>query len=642
MPATTFHVAPMPHHDKHTADAAHKTHFGKQKAPLSMREAMQKKADNSLDSDLGLRKKKEPLQMHERIRANGRVLDADGGKSPWRVARTAVGQNVGAWTAEMGQRRGQLESIRVQEEGRATEKMQENVLPYMLAYSRKRFSSNQAPSLAAYHHEVAESMLVVERTRHRFKHGDPPPATPDPGDTVDAVHAASVLEAKRKLREKKLAKMRLRQDERRGDGTGDPIPDKPEGMEALERRQKRLRAAGKDLNFRENFELQRFVVRWTDSKAEAAREKKKREKHLLRMRYRAKMKDDTKVKRGSFFDAMRRGSQRLSRRLSQTLATSSADGDGADGDGGAGDDDGESERDPSKPLTPRSAAKEFERTLDAALQGLGGRDTLQTLKGRRDSQTTTFRIRNISPAKLGAKVAAQIRIGFAKQNSKEARPKTARGQIVELDEKGEVDEKKSARSVLLLKRAMLPFSPVSKPKLDANGKKIRRKSVVEKLTGLELHSEAAISGTNKFKKAVRKLQMKNMAFNVIDIRAKKGQEAFALQAERDVIHAGLVAKELQKRKDAEELESFGVFADAAPGVQAKKDFLGGGDEKPVVNLDTLGHKAPKAHKHIQREPATPSRLKAAKHEPQYPEGVVAPVPEVQVHHHTRRDDDEQR
>ena len=135
MAPTTFHVAPMPHRAAHTAEAAHKTHFGKQKAPLSMQEAMRKKAENSLDSDFGLRKKKEPLQMHERIRPNGRVLDADGQKSPWRVARNAIGQNVSAWTAEMERRRGTLDRLRQVDEGRATDKMQENVLPFMLAYA---------------------------------------------------------------------------------------------------------------------------------------------------------------------------------------------------------------------------------------------------------------------------------------------------------------------------------------------------------------------------------------------------------------------------------------------------------------------------------------------------------------------------
>ena len=71
----------------------------------------------------------------------------------------------------MARRRATLDELRVAVDAEKTDKMQENVLPYMLAYSRRRMAGggDKAPSLAAYHHEVAESIEVVDRTRHRWR-----------------------------------------------------------------------------------------------------------------------------------------------------------------------------------------------------------------------------------------------------------------------------------------------------------------------------------------------------------------------------------------------------------------------------------------------------------------------------------------
>ena len=113
--------------------------------------------------------------------------------------------------------------------------------------------------------------------------------------------------------------------------------------------------------------------------------------------------------------------------------------------------------------------------------------------------------------------------------------------------------------------------------------------------------------------------MKNVAFNVTKIRVKKGQEAYAKDQERKIIEAGLIAKELQRQKDAEELEGFGVFADLAPGAPPKKH----------VNLNKIGREAPAPRKQIQRAPVAQSRLKPQEVGAQYPEGMSPP--EVPVH-----------
>ena len=132
----------------------------------------------------------------------------------------------------MARRRATLDELRVAVDAEKTDKMQENVLPYMLAYSRRRMAGggDKAPSLAAYHHEVAESIEVVDRTRHRWRKNDPAPPSEDPGDTIDAVHAKEVLAEKAAIRDKQVKRMRLRQDSYYGrDGKGDPVPDKPDG-----------------------------------------------------------------------------------------------------------------------------------------------------------------------------------------------------------------------------------------------------------------------------------------------------------------------------------------------------------------------------------------------------------------------------
>ena len=98
-----------------------------------------------------MRLKKEPLQMHQRIQRSGRVLTAEGDKSPWRVAPDAIGRSLGEWRGEMARRRATLDELRVAVDAEKTDKMQENVLPYMLAYSRRRMAGggDKAPSLAA-------------------------------------------------------------------------------------------------------------------------------------------------------------------------------------------------------------------------------------------------------------------------------------------------------------------------------------------------------------------------------------------------------------------------------------------------------------------------------------------------------------
>ena len=124
--------------------------------------------------------------------------------------------------------------------------------------------------------------------------------------------------------------------------------------------------------------------------------------------------------------------------------------------------------------------------------------------------------------------------------------------------------------------------------------------------------------------------MKNVAFNVTKIRVKKGQEAYAKDQERKIIEAGLIAKELQRQKDAEELEGFGVFADLAPGMDdAAKHDAQEAPPKKHVNLNKIGREAPAPRKQIQRAPVAQSRLKPQEVGAQYPEGMSPP--EVPVH-----------
>ena len=576
-----------------------------------------------------MRLKKEPLQMHQRIQRSGRVLTAEGDKSPWRVAPDAIGRSLGEWRGEMARRRATLDELRVAVDAEKTDKMQENVLPYMLAYSRRRMAGggDKAPSLAAYHHEVAESIEVVDRTRHRWRKNDPAPPSEDPGDTIDAVHAREVLAEKAAIRDKQVKRMRLRQDSYYGrDGKGDPVPDKPDGMERLERRKARLKAQGRDLNGRENFELQRHIIRWTDSKLSALNEKKRREKHLLRNRFKNKMKE-AKTRPSAIGEGLRRASQILTRRLSAAGILGSGDGDG---DGGEGAPEEAPERDEDAPLTPRSAAKLMEATLDSALQGMGGRDTIAVIKDRRESVSVEDRIRNLSPAKLGAKVAQQIRLGFRTVE----RPKTSRGPDA------------AAPSTPL--RGLFnfgAFSPIKPPPKDSHAPAPSGDDAAAAAPApSEAQVEAAAAGRAKFKKAVGKLVMKNVAFNVTKIRVKKGQEAYAREQERLITEQGLVAKELQRQKDADELDAFGVFADLAPGMDNERanaagaggdgDGDGDGDapakpKKKHVNLNKIGREAPAPRKQIKRKAVAESKLKPQELGPQYPEGMD--VPQVPVH-----------
>ena len=244
------------------------------------------------------------MPMHLRLKDNRQgamVLSERGGKSPWRVS-CEVGAKDQEMDTEREKRLASLQSIRKRtEEGVLQEGFEEDILPHMLKHAHDRHKVKATHGVGErtvkrYKTESDGVKAGVNSVRKRYTRTIPAPSI-DPmlvGD--DADHMRSIQQKKDDAMEKAAAKMRAKQEayaNRAATDDDESIP-KPAGMESLELKQSRLHSEGKDLVGREAYEMQYYVIRWTDQKMIRERQKKRDAQAALRERYRQSVKVDEK------------------------------------------------------------------------------------------------------------------------------------------------------------------------------------------------------------------------------------------------------------------------------------------------------------------------------------------------------------
>jgi len=244
------------------------------------------------------------IPMHLRLKDNRQgamVLSERGGKSPWRVS-CEVGAKDKEMDTEREKRLASLQSIRKRtEEGVLLEGFEEDILPHMLKHAHDRHKVKATHGVGErtvkrYKTESDGVKAGVNSVRKRYTRTIPAPSI-DPmlvGD--DADHMRSIQQKKDDAMDKAAAKMRAKQEayaNRAATDDDESIP-KPAGMESLELKQSRLHSEGKDLVGREAYEMQYYVIRWTDQKMIRERQKKRDAQAALRERYRQSVKVDEK------------------------------------------------------------------------------------------------------------------------------------------------------------------------------------------------------------------------------------------------------------------------------------------------------------------------------------------------------------
>ena len=387
----------------------------------------------------------------------------------------------------------------------------------------------------------------------------------------DADHARKVFERKEAVRAKQVARMQMRSETWNNRLVDEELADleKPPGMETLELKQRELQRRGKHLEHREDYELQHFVIQWTDQRAIRERKKKKAAQEALKARYKEKNKKlqlqaqpETagQVMRRRATTALRRASTFFSRPTSKDGKTSKTapapvsdalaslredeDAPGARAPGPADED-----------LTPRSKAKAHAQHLSDTLERSGL--TLDVHGGEETDAATA--LRSLSPVVLGKRVAEHIRKNFQRQ----ARPGTSRG------------GRPSAPPPPPGRPAFSPlktfygriFSPQSPGDDDATPA-----STFGRRSSGAANKDAARSGAAKLKRAVNKLAIKRALFDVDGIRQRKGEEAFVRDEERKVVEQVRIAQELERRARGEGTSDEHVdrVAAEAPETREKK------------------------------------------------------------------------